>query len=107
MEFSDMIKRCKLSEISGYLLGLGELLVEREDLSYEAAIREMEDKTEKFLESRFDTTEERDEIYGEIASREFILKEIYFQLGFIAGINLTKDFEKKFNELNQFGMRNA
>ena len=99
MEFSDMIKRCKLSEISGYLLGLGETLAEKEDLSFENAIRKMENQTENFIDSHFETTEERDEIYGEIASREFTLKEIYFQLGFIAGINLTKDFERKFKEL--------
>ena len=49
MEFSDMIKRCKLSEISDYLMGFGKSLVEKEDLSYEAAIRKMEYKTEKFI----------------------------------------------------------
>ena len=107
MEFSNMMKRCKLSEVSGYLLGLGETLKEREDLSFEKAIRKMESQTENFIDSHFETTEERDEIYGEIASRESVLKEIYFQLGFIAGTKFSEDFEKKYNELNQFGIRNA
>ncbi len=34
MEFSDMIKRCKLSELSNFLIGGGELVIEKEDLRF-------------------------------------------------------------------------
>ena len=49
MEFSNMLKRCKLSEISDYFLDLGQSLIEKEDLDYETAIRNMECRTEKLI----------------------------------------------------------
>lgn len=70
MEFSDMIKRCKLSRISDYLLGLDDVIGEREDLSYEDAVRNMERRTEKIIDSHFERIEDRDEFFSEIASRE-------------------------------------
>ena len=35
MEFSNMLKRCKLSELSDYFLDLGQSPIEKEDLDYE------------------------------------------------------------------------
>lgn len=101
MEFSDMMKRCRLSEISNYLMGCGELLTERKDLDFATTVRNAEEQTNKFLEEYFEDTNDRDEFYSEIATREIVLKETYFQMGFIAGINISKEIEKRTAELNQ------
>ena len=100
MEFSDMIKRCKLLEISNYLIGYGESVVESKDLDFAAAIMDMERHTSKFLEERFEDQEERDAVSDEMAIREKTTSEIYFQLGLIAGINISREIERKTKELN-------
>ena len=101
MEFSNMLKRCKLSEISDYFLDLGQSLIEKEDLDYETAIRNMECHTEKFINSYFKNEDERDKFYKEIAGRDAVIRDIYFQLGFIAAVNFMKDIEKRGQELNK------
>ena len=101
MEFSDMMKRCKLLEISNYLIGYGESAVESKDLDFAAAIRNMEKQTNKFLEEHFEYQEERDAVSNEMASRETVMRETYFQMGFIAGINLSREIERKTKELNR------
>ena len=100
MEFSNMIKRCKLLEISNYLIGYGESAVESKDLDFATAIMDMERHTSKFLEERFEDQEERDAVSDEMAIREKTTSEIYFQLGLIAGINISREIERKTKELN-------
>ena len=100
MEFSNMIKRCKLLEISNYLIGYGESAVESKDLDFATAIMDMERHTSKFLEERFEDQEERDAVSYEMAIREKTTSEIYFQLGLIAGINISREIERKTKELN-------
>lgn len=101
MEFSSMLKRCKLSEISDYFLDLGQSLIEKEDLDYETTIRNMECRTEKLIDSYFKNEDERDKFYKEIAGRDAVIRDIYFQLGFIAAVNFMKDIEKRGQELNK------
>ncbi len=101
MEFSNMLKRCKLSELSDYFLGLGQSLIEKEDLDYETAIRNMECRTERLINSYFKNEDERDRFYKEIASRDVVIRDTYFQLGFIAGVNFMKELEKRGQELNK------
>ncbi len=101
MEFSSMLKRCKLSEISDYFLDLGQSLIEKEDLDYETAIRNMECRTEKLINSYFKNEDERDKFYKEIAGHDAVIRDIYFQLGFIAAVNFMKDIEKRGQELNK------
>ena len=100
MEFSNMIKRCKLLEISNYLIGYGESAVESKDLDFAAAIMDMERHTSKFLEERFADQDERAAVSYEMAIREKTTSEIYFQMGLIAGINISKEIERKTKELN-------
>ena len=101
MEFSNMIKRCKLSELSNFLIGGGELVIEREDLDFETAVKNAEKRTDDFLEEHFESMKERDEIFAAIADRETVMRETYFQMGFIAGINLSREIEKRTKELNR------
>ena len=101
MEFSNMIKRCKLLEISNYLIGYGESAVESKDLDFATAIMDMERHTSKFLEERFEDQEERDAVSDEMAIREKTTSEIYFQLGLIAGINISREIERRTKELNK------
>ncbi len=101
MEFSDMMKRCKLLEISNYLIGYGESAVESKDLDFATAIRNMEKQTNRFLEEHFEDQEERDAVSYEMASRETVTREIYFQMGLIAGINISREIERKTKELNR------
>ena len=101
MEFSDMIKRCKLSELSNFLISGGELVIEREDLDFEMAVKKAEKQTDDFLEEHFESMKERDEIFAVIADREAVMRETYFQMGFIAGINLSREIERKTKELNR------
>ena len=100
MEFSNMIKRCKLLEISNYLIGYGESVVESKDLDFAAAIRNMEKQTEEFLDEHFEDEKEREAVSYEIADRETVIREIYFQMGLIAGINISREIERKTKELN-------
>ena len=100
MEFSNMIKRCKLLEISNYLIGYGESAVESEDLDFAAAIRNMEKQTEEFLDEHFEDEKEREAVSYEIADRETVIRETYFQMGLIAGINISREIERKTKELN-------
>ena len=100
MEFSNMIKRCKLLEISNYLIGYGESAVESKDLDFAAAIRNMEKQTEEFLDEHFEDEKEREAVSYEIADRETVTREIYFQMGLIAGINISREIERKTKELN-------
>ena len=101
MEFSNMMKRCKLSEIGNFLTGYGELLVESKDLDFATAIMDMEKQTEAFLDERFEDEKEREAVSNEIASREIVVRETYFQMGFIAGINLSREIERRTKELNR------
>ena len=101
MEFSDMMRRCKLSELSNFLIGGGELVIEREDLDFEMAVKKAEKQTDDFLEEHFESMKERDEIFAVIADREAVMRETYFQMGFIAGINLSREIERKTKELNR------
>ena len=100
MEFSDMMKRCKLLEISNYLIGYGESAVESKDLDFAAAIRNMEKQTEEFLDEHFEDEKEREAVSYEIADRETVIRETYFQMGLIAGINISREIERKTKELN-------
>ena len=100
MGFSNMIKRCKLLEISNYLIGYGESAVESKDLDFAAAIRNMEKQTEEFLDEHFEDEKEREAVSYEIADRETVIREIYFQMGLIAGINISREIERKTKELN-------
>ncbi len=100
MEFSNMIKRCKLLEISNYLIGYGESVVESKDLDFAAAIRNMEKQTEEFLDEHFEDEKEREAVSYEIADRETVTRETYFQMGLIAGINISREIERKTKELN-------
>ena len=100
MEFSNMIERCKLLEISNYLIGYGESAVESKDLDFAAAIRNMEKQTEEFLDEHFEDEKEREAVSYEMAIREKTTSEIYFQMGLIAGINISKEIERKTKELN-------
>ena len=100
MEFSDMIKRCKLLELSNYLIGYGESVVESKDLDFAAAIRNMEKQTEEFLDEHFEDEKEREAVSYEIADRETVIRETYFQMGLIAGINISREIERKTKELN-------
>ena len=95
-----MLKRCNLSEISNYILGWGEILEEREELDYETAIRNMDRQTEALIEEYFKDENDRDRFFSEISNRETVIRETYFQLGFIAGINFMKEIEKREKELN-------
>ncbi len=101
MEFSDMMKRCKLSELSNFLIGGGELVIEREDLDFETAVKNAEKQTDDFLEEHFESIKERDEVFAVIADRETIIRETYFQMGFTAGINLSREIEKRTKELSR------
>ena len=100
MEFSDMMKRCKLSEIGNFLTGYGELLVESKDSDFATAIRNMEKQTEEFLDEHFEDEKEREAVSYEMAIREKTTSEIYFQMGLIAGINISREIERKTKELN-------
>ena len=100
MEFSNMIERCKLLEISNYLIGYGESVVESKDLDFAAAIRNMEKQTEEFLDEHFEDEKEREAVSYEMAIREKTTSEIYFQMGLIAGINISREIERKTKELN-------
>ena len=95
------MKRCKLSELSNFLISGGELVIEKEDLDFETAVKNAEKRTDDFLEEHFESMKERDEIFAVIADRETVMRETYFQMGFIAGINLSREIERRTKELNR------
>ncbi len=95
MKFSDIINRCTLSKITDYILGNGELLAESEETDFETEMHDIENNTTEVLNKYFPDKKLQDQFFGEIAYREMRLENIYFQLGFIAGISLLKDFNKK------------
>ena len=101
MEFSNMIKRCKLLEISNYLIGYGESAVESKDLDFTTAIRNMEKQTETFLDEHFEDEKERETVSLEMMNREMVVRETYFQMGLVAGINISREIEKRTKELNK------
>lgn len=101
MEFSNMLERCKLSKIADYLLTGGVICDEENRTDYETEIRNMEVETEKLLEKYFPDTEEQEEIYNEISRREMLVKNIYFQFGLIAGLNISVQIESRAAELGQ------
>lgn len=101
MEFSNMLERCKLSKIADYLLTGGVTCDEENRTDYETEIRNMEAETEKLLEKYFPDTEEQEEIYNEISRREMLIKNIYFQFGLIAGLNISGQITDRAAELGQ------
>ena len=101
MGFSNMIKRCKLLEISNYLIGYGESAVESKDLDFTTAIRNMEKQTETFLDEHFEDEKERETVSLEMMNREMVVRETYFQMGLVAGINISREIEKRTKELNK------
>ena len=101
MEFSNMLEICKLSKIADYLL-TGDVICDEENRTdYETEIRNMEAETEKLLEKYFPDTEEQEEIYNEISRREMLIKNIYFQFGLIAGLNISGQITDRAAELGQ------
>ena len=101
MEFSNMLERCKLSKIADYLLTGDVICNEENRIDYETEIRNMEAETEKLLEKYFPDTEEQEEIYNEISRREMLVKNIYFQFGLIAGLNISGQITGRATELGQ------
>ena len=101
MEFSNMLERCKLSKIADYLLTGDVICYEENHTDYETEIRNMEAETEKLLEKYFPDTEEQEEIYNEISRREMLVKNIYFQFGLIAGLNISGQIAGRAAELGQ------
>ena len=101
MGFSNMIKRCKLLEISNYLIGYGESAVESKDLDFTTAIRNMKKQTETFLDEHFEDEKERETVSLEMMNRETVVIETYFQMGLVAGINISREIEKRTKELNK------
>ena len=96
-----MLERCKLSKIADYLL-TGDVICDEENRTdYETEIRNMEVETEKLLEKYFPDTEEQEEIYNEISRREMLIKNIYFQFGLIAGLNISGQITDRAAELGQ------
>ena len=59
----------------------------------------MDRQTEELIEEYFQNENDRDRFFAEISSRETVIRETYFQLGFIAGINFMKELEKREKEL--------
>ena len=57
--------------------------------------------TEKLINSYFKNEDERDKFYKEIAGRDAVIRDIYFQLGFIAAVNFMRELEKRGQELNK------
>lgn len=57
--------------------------------------------TEKLINSHFKNEDERDKFYKEIAGRDAVIRDIYFQLGFIAAVNFMRELEKRGQELNK------
>lgn len=101
MEFSNMLEICKLSKIADYLL-TGDVICDEENRTdYETEIRNMEVETEKLLEKYFPDIEEQEEIYNEISRREMLIKNIYFQFGLIAGLNISGQITDRAAELGQ------
>ena len=96
-----MPERCKLSKIADYLLTGDVICNEENRTDYETEIRNMELETEKLLEKYFPDTEEQEEIYSEISRREMLVKNIYFQFGLIAGLNISGQIEGRAAELGQ------
>lgn len=96
-----MLERCKLSKIADYLLTGDVICNEENRTDYETEIRNMELETEKLLEKYFPDTEEQEEIYSEISRREMLVKNIYFQFGLIAGLNISGQIEGRAAELGQ------
>ena len=94
MNFTKIIKRCSLSEISDYILGNGEIISKNKETDFESEMREIENHTTKILNKYFPDKKMQDKFFGEIAYRETRLESIYFQLGIIAGIKIIKDFYK-------------
>ena len=76
-------------------------MIERENLDFETAVKNAEKRTDDFLEEHFESMKERDEIFAVIADRKTVMRETYFQMGFIAGINLSREIERKTKELNR------
>lgn len=58
-------------------------------------------RTEKLINSYFKNEDERDKFYKEIAGRDAVIRDIYFQLGFIAAVNFMRELEKRGQELNK------
>ena len=101
MEFSNMLEICKLSKIADYLL-TGDVICDEENRTdYETEIRNMEVETEKLLEKYFPDIEEQEEIYNEISRREMLIKNIYFQFGLIAELNISGQITDRAAELGQ------
>lgn len=100
MEFTDMLKRCNLSEISNYILRNSELSVPNGEKDFEKQILKMEVDTGKLLGKYFNNFKKQDELLSIIAKRETVIENVYFQLGLIAGINVICDLEKRKSELN-------
>lgn len=96
-----MLERCKLSKIADYLLTGGVTCDEENRTDYETEIRNMEVETEKLLEKYFPDIEEQEEIYNEISRREMLIKNIYFQFGLIAGLNISGQITDRAAELGQ------
>ena len=100
MEFTDMLKRCNLSEISNYILRNSELSVTNREKDFEKQILKMEVDTGQLLGKYFNNFKKQDELLSIIAKRETVIENVYFQLGLIAGINVICDLERRKSELN-------
>lgn len=100
MDFKDMLKRANLNTLEDFLFHGGEFYSEPSEKTYAERIKEADRKISAFFEQRYPNIEEYDEIAGYYYRQADVYREVYFEIGLIAGAKIAYQIAKRTEELS-------
>lgn len=85
MEFDKILQRADLASIRAFLKTGAEDLYEKTNLTYSEQIKTAMQNIKNILKENYPTFEEFDKVESYINEQIFILENVYFELGLLAG----------------------
>lgn len=99
MDFKNMLQRADLNSIRAFLKNGTEDFCEKTDLTYSEQIKETIKNIHGILKEKYPTFEEYDKIEGYFNEQLFILENIYFEIGLLAGAKIAFQISERFDEI--------
>ncbi len=99
MDFNGILRRIEIERLKEYIMS-GELRIEESSgQSYTERLMEADNKAANFLKARFPVLKEYDEIMSYYYDQTGVIKEVYFEIGMIAGGKIAFEISKRMEEL--------
>ena len=99
MDYSGILRRIEIERLKEYIMS-GDLRIEEpSQQSYIERLMEADEKAHQFFKARYPDMKEYDEIMAYYYNQTGVIKEVYFEIGVIAGGKIAFEISKKMEEL--------